>query len=219
MVRRQGFQYRLKTTPTLRRQFARTAGGCRFVWNKVLATNEGRYLVGVPRLTYYEAAWLLTLWRHSAAYGWLADISIHALQHCLRDLERAYQNLFAGRAHLPRFRKEFVADSFRFPRDFQVNGNRVKLPKMGWIRFWKSRAILGTVKNVTIRRDGKGWVVSLQTEREVEASVHPATTAVGIDLGIATFAPHLTASCIRPSTPTIPCRPSWPRSNAGRHAR
>jgi hypothetical protein len=36
--------------------------------------NEYRYLAGVPRLGYYEAAWLLTLWRHSDEYGWLDRI-------------------------------------------------------------------------------------------------------------------------------------------------
>src|SRR5438876_1958599 len=111
MTRRQGYSYRLKTTPTLHRQFVRYAGACRFVWNKVLAINEGRYLAGVPRLTYYEAAWLMTLWRHSEEYGWLAQVSHDVLQQCLRDLERAYQNLFADRAHPPRFRRKFLSDS------------------------------------------------------------------------------------------------------------
>lgn len=188
MQRRQGYSYRIKTTPTLHRQFARYAGACRFIWNKVLAINERRYLAGVPRLTYCEAAWLLTLWRHSEEYGWLAEVSIHALQHCLRDLERAYHNLFAGRAAPPRFRKKFLSDSFRFPRDFQMDGNRVKVPKIGWLRFWKSRDIEGTIKNVTIRREGKDWAVSFQTERDIDMPVHPATAAVGIDLGIAMFA-------------------------------
>lgn len=187
-VRRQGFQYRLKTTPPVQRQFARYAGACRFVWNKILAINERRYLAGAPRLTYCEACWLLTLWRHSEEYGWLADISIHALQHTLRDLECAYTNLFARRAAPPHYRKKFRDDRFRFPRDFQLDGNRVKLPKIGWVRFWKSRDIAGTIKNVTIRRDGADWLVSFQTECEIDLPVHPASAAIGIDLGIATFA-------------------------------
>ena len=188
MQRRQGYHYRLKTTPALRRAFTQYAGACRFVWNKVLAVNEGRYLAGVPRLSYYEAAWLLTQWRHSAEYGWLAAVSIHALQHCLRDLERAYHTLWAGRTAPPRFRKKFVSDSFRFPRDFQRDGDRLKLPKIGWMRFWQSREIEGVIKNVTIRRDGTHWTVAFQTERAVETPVHPSTGAIGIDLGIATFA-------------------------------
>ncbi len=189
MIQRcKGYHYRLKTTLALCRSFEQYAGACRFVWNKVLAVNEGRYLAGVPRLTYYEAAWLLTQWRHSEEYGWLADVSIHALQHCLRDLERACQNLFAGRTMPPRFRKKFLADSFRFPRDCQLDGNQLKLPKIGWMRFWKSRDIEGAIKNVTIRRDGNRWTVAFQTEREVETPVHPSRSAIGIDLGIATFA-------------------------------
>ncbi len=188
MIQRQGYHYRLKTTPALRRSLAQYAGACRFVWNKVLALNEGRYLAGAPRLTYYEAAWLLTQWRHSEEYGWMAQVSIHALQHCLRDLERAYTNLCAGRTAPPRFRKKFLSDSFRFPTDFQRDGDRLKLPKIGWMRFWKSREIEGTIKNVTIRRDGNHWTVAFQTEREVETPVHPSTSALGIDLGIATFA-------------------------------
>ncbi len=188
MIQRQGYHYRLKTTPALRRSFAQYAGACRFVWNKVLAVNEGRYLAGVPRLSYYEAAWLLTRWRLSEEYGWLADVSIHALQHGLRDLERAYQHLFSGRTMPPRFRKKFLSDSFRFPRDFQLDGHRLKLPKIGWMRFGKSREIEGAIKNVTIRRDGKHWAVAFQTEREVDTPVHPSTSAIGIDLGIATFA-------------------------------
>ncbi len=188
MIQRQGYRYRLKTTPALGRALAQYAGACRFVWNKVLCLNEGRYLAGVPRLTYYEAAWLLTQWRHSEEYGWLATVSIHALQHCLRDLERAYTNCFAGRTAPPRFRKKFLSDSFRFPTDFQVDGHRLKLPKIGWMRFWKSREIAGTIKNVTMRRDGPHWTVAFQTEREVDTPVHPSTSAIGIDLGIATFA-------------------------------
>jgi putative transposase len=69
-----------------------------------------------------------------------------------------------------------------------VDGNLVKVPKIGWLRFWKSREIEGTIKNVTIRREGKDWLVSFQTEREVEIPVHPSTSALGLDLGIATFA-------------------------------
>ena len=188
MQRRQGYQYRLKTTPALRRTFAQYAGACRFVWNKVLALNEARYLAGVPRLHYYEAAWLLTQWRHSEEYGWLAHVSIHALQRCLRDLERAYTKLFAGRTAPPGFRKKCLADSFRFPTDFQLDGHRLKLPKIGWMRFWKNREMEGTIKNVTIRREGNHWAVALQTEREVDTPVHPSTRAIGIDLGITTFA-------------------------------
>jgi putative transposase len=59
---------------------------------------------------------------------------------------------------------------------------------IGWVAFWHSRQIEGTIKNVTISRHGKHWFVAFQVEVDVSDPVHPSTDEVGIDLGIATFA-------------------------------
>ena len=185
---RKGYKYRLKTNGAMRAQLVRFAGACRFVWNKILAINEGRYLAGVPRLSYHEAAGLLTLWKQSEEYGWLNSVHSQVLQQCLIDLERAYANLCAGRAAPPQFRKKFRADSFRYPQGFKLDGRKVSLPKLGWVEFWHSREIVGTVKNVTISRQGQHWFVAFQVEMDLPRPVHPAKAEVGIDLGIATFA-------------------------------
>jgi putative transposase len=189
MTIRKGYKYRLKPSRPTRAQFVRFSGACRFVWNKILSINEHRYFAGVPRLSYGDACQLLAWWKQSEEYGWLKDVHSQVLQQCLKDLERAYTNLFAGRADPPRYRKKFLADSFRYPQGFKVDGRRVSLPKIGWVEFWHSRPIEGTVKNVTVSRQGKHWFVAFQVEMEVAEPVHPApTAAVGIDLGIATFA-------------------------------
>jgi putative transposase len=158
------------------------------VWNKILAINEGRYLAGVPRLSYHAAAGLLTLWKQSEDYGWLTSVHSQVLQQCLMDLERAYANLCAGRAAPPQYRKKFLADSFRYPQGFKRDGRQVYLPKIGWVEFWHSREIEGIIKNVTVSRQEKHWFVAFQVESDVPDPVHPATAEVGIDLGIATFA-------------------------------
>ncbi|MGC1953597.1 MAG: transposase [Gammaproteobacteria bacterium] len=131
---------------------------------------------------------LLTLWKQSDEYGFLADINAQVLQQALKDLDRAYANLFAGRAEPPTFRKKFLDDSFRFPQGFKVEGNRVYLPKIGWVSFWKSRDIEGTIKNVTVSRRGEHWYVSFQVEIEMPDPLHPSDSAIGIDMGLATFA-------------------------------
>jgi len=188
MMIRRGYKYRLKANQRIRQQFVKNAGACRFIWNKILSINEHRYYAGVPRLNYYEA-WALVAWmKQSEEYGWLQEANAESLQQCLRDLERAYTNLFAGRTHPPQYRKKFLSDSFRYPQGFKLDGRMVYLPKIGWVEFWHSREIDGTIKNVTISRQGKHWFVAFQVEMEVEAPVHPATAEVGIDLGIATFA-------------------------------
>jgi len=185
---RKGYKYRLKTNRSTRGQFVRFAGACRFVWNKILAMNEHRYFSGVPRLSYAESCKLVAWWKQSEEYGWLKEVHSQVLQQCLKDLERAYSNLFTGRTAPPRYRKKFLADSFRYPQGFKLDGRQVYLPMVGWVEFWDSRPIKGTVKNVTVSRQGKHWFVAFQVEMDVESPAHPALADVGIDLGIATFA-------------------------------
>jgi putative transposase len=101
---RKGYKYRLKTNVSKAQQFVRFAGACRFVWNKILAINEHRYFAGVPRLSYAQACTLLAWWKQSEEYGWLNEVHSQVLQQCLKDLDRAYTNVFAGRAAPPRYR-------------------------------------------------------------------------------------------------------------------
>lgn len=44
------------------------------------------------------------------------------------------------------------------------------------------------MKNITVSQKCGKWYASIQTERKVEQPIHPSTTAVGIDVGIARFA-------------------------------
>ncbi len=185
---RKGYKYRLKTHAETQQKLAQFAGSCRFVWNKVLALNNSRYEAGTPRINYHDSAGLLKLWKQSDEYGFLSDVHSQVLQQCLKDLDRAYTNLFQGRAAPPQFRKKFLSDSFRYPQGFKVDGNRVYLPKIGWVRFWKSRDIDGTIKNVTVSRRGDHWYVAFQVEIDMPAPLHPSASSIGLDMGIATFA-------------------------------
>jgi putative transposase len=155
---------------------------------KILAINEHRHDAGVPRLSYAQACEPLAWWKQSEEYGWLKAVHSQVLQQCLKDLERDYTNLFAGRTAPPRFRKKFLCESFRYPQGFKLEGRKVYLPMIGWVEFWHSRDIEGIVKNVTVSRQGRHWFVAFQGEVDLPEPVHPASAAVGIDLGIATFA-------------------------------
>jgi putative transposase len=198
MIIRKGYKYRMKADAEARQKFAQHAGACRFVWNKVLATNEARHISNCPRLSYGDSAILVTLWRQSDEYGFLGEVQSQTLQQALRDLDRAYINFYQGRAESPNFRKKFLDDSFRFPQGFKVDGSRVYLPKIGWVWFWKSRDIEGTIKNVTVSRRGEHWYVSFQVEMEVPEPLHPSEAVVGIDMGVATFAALSDGQLIEP---------------------
>lgn len=192
MQRLQAFRYELMPTGEQQRQMRRFAGSCRFVFNKALALQKERYEQGEKKLGYAGLCKLLTEWRNGPETPWLADAPVHPLQQTLKDLERAYANFFAKRADFPRFKKKGQSDSFRYPDPKQIKldqaNSRIFLPKLGWVRYRNSREVLGTVKNVTVSQSCGKWFVSIQTEREIQAPVPKATSAVGIDMGVTRFA-------------------------------
>ncbi len=186
------YRFRLEPTPTVAREMGRVAGCCRFVFNRGLELERERFERKEKHLGYAALCKELTSWRHAPDTEFLASAPIHALQQVLKDLDRAYRNFFEGRADLPRFKKKGRHDAFRYPdpKQFAVDDRhgRVKLPKLGWVRYRRSRAVSGTPKQLTISREGEHWFVSIQTEQEVAAPVHPANSAVGLDVGVVKFA-------------------------------
>jgi putative transposase len=190
MLRLQAFKFELMPDGGQARDMRRFAGSCRFVFNKALAMQQELHAADEKKLGYAGLCKALTEWKADPATAWLCDTPSQALQQTLKDLERAYTNFFSKRADFPRFKKKGRSgDSFRYPQGYkldQANG-RLFLPKLGWMRYRKSRDVLGTVKNVTVSQSGGKWFASIQTEREAEIPVHQGG-AVGIDMGIVRFA-------------------------------
>ncbi len=200
MQRLQAYQFALKPNGEQQRLMRRFAGSCRHVYNKVLALQQARHEAGEKKLGYAALCKALTEWKAGPETRWLNETPSQALQQALKNLERAYQNFFEKRAAFPRFKKKGQADSFRYPQGIKLDqGNsRIFLPKLGWLRYRNSREVLGELRNVTVSSSGGKWFVSIQTQREVGQPVPTATTAIGIDLGIARFATFSDGSHIAP---------------------
>ena len=192
MKRLQAYKFQLMATPTQERKMARFAGCRRFVYNEALALQERRFESGESRLGYAALCRELTKWRHLKEKSFLAEAPTHPLQQALKDLERAYGNFFGGRGGLPKFHRRGRQDGFRYPdpkqiKHDEVNG-RIFLPKLGWMRYRKSREIAGAIKQVTVSRKCGRWYVSIQTERELIGKERVNDSMVGIDMGVARFA-------------------------------
>ena len=188
MIRRQAYKFQLKTNLSQARQMRSFAGACRFVFNQALALQKAKYEAGNKKLSYADlCAELLTL---KSSNPWLGESPSQTLQQSLKDLERSYTNFFAKRADFPRFKKKGLSSSFRFPQGCKLDqaNNRIFLPKLGWMHYRNSREALGEVKNVTVSHSCGHWYISVQTEREVSDVIHPSTSAIGVDMGIAQFA-------------------------------
>ncbi|MEB0141248.1 transposase [Undibacterium sp. CCC2.1] len=192
MQRLQAFKFELMPNGEQQRDMRRFAGSCRFVYNKALAMQKENHEAGNKFIGYVPMAANLPIWKREAGTEWLKETPSQALQHALKDLEKAYKNFFAKRADFPRFKRKGSGDSFRYPEPKQIkldqDNSRILLPKLGWLRYRNSRDVLGEVRNATVSQSGGKWFVSIQTEREILQPLPTATNAIGIDVGIARFA-------------------------------
>ena len=89
MKRMKAFKFRLVPTPEQESLLSRHAGCVRFVWNKALDLQTRRLEAGIPLLSCGDLAKLLTLWRSSEEYGFLANGPVHPQQQTLKNLDRA----------------------------------------------------------------------------------------------------------------------------------
>lgn len=187
MLIRKAFKYRLDTTIETEQRMSQYAGNCRFLWNKALALNLRHLENQQPLLWYQELDWFSKLWKQSDEYGFLALSPAQTLQQTLKQLERAFRDAFDKSQPLkriPTFKKRGERGSFTFPQGFKIQGTRIFLPKIGWLKARKSREIVGKPKNVTVSRQGEHWFVSIQVEIELPEPVHPSPAMVGVDMGV-----------------------------------
>ena len=202
MLRLQAYKYELMPNGGQVRDMRRFSGSCRFVYNKALALQKENHEAGNTFIGYVAMAAKLPIWKREAGTAWLKETPSQALQHALKDLEKAFKGFFAKRTGFPRFKKKGNGDSFRYPEPKQIQldpiNNRVLLPKLGWLRYRNSREALGQVRNVTVSQSGGKWFIAIQTQRELAQPLPTSTTAMGIDVGIARFATLSDASYIAP---------------------
>lgn len=186
-----GYRFRLYATEEQEVLFSRFSGVCRFVYNLALEQRRDWWRMFLANtgssISYASQNRELTALR--AEVDWIAAAPIDCLQYALRDLDRAYQNFFAGRADYPSPRKRGENDAFRFPfarsrwRKLNAKWGMVYVPKVGEVKFRLTRDIPGTVRNVTVTLDALGWhvVFSAEIEHKTPENFGPA---VGIDRGI-----------------------------------
>ncbi len=64
---------------------------------------------------------------------------------------------------------------------------RVRFQGVGHVRVNQHRPVVGKVKTVSVKREGKRWYVVLTAEQEQPEPLPKTGSAVGIDMGIASF--------------------------------
>jgi putative transposase len=194
MLIRKAYKFKLEPTADQTARLAVLCGHARFVWNHGLRLCLSNLDAGEKVPSAYDMNKQLTLWKKELELEWLIDAYTDNLQQKLTDLHKAWQRCFdkSLAAQRPRFKKKSDnEDTIRFVnfnKYCSLNGKQVKLPsKLGWLKFRKSQEIIGTIKNCTVSSKAGNWYISFQVEQEIDDPRHPATSAIGLDMGIAKF--------------------------------
>ena len=208
MIIRKAYKFKLKTNPEVAQLLTIFSGHSRFAWNYFWRINKLRLHNKQKIMRYHEMNYWLTLLKQSEEYGFLAEAPAHVLQQKLKDLDKAYKDGFDKKQpnkRMPKLRKKLLHNSFRYPepKQFKIDNNRLYLPKIGWVGFFKSRNIIDDLKNLTITKQGDSWFCSIQIqlEQEIEQKSIISQNSVGIDVGIAKFAALSNGEYIEPRNP------------------
>ena len=185
------FKFRLYPTEAQAQLLAQHFGAVRYVYNRYRAAREGFYQDCGETLNYYDCALDLTDHKKEAGKEWLQDAYNQSLQQTIIDLDRAYRNFFAGRAAYPRFKRRHGRQSMRYlfsSTKLRIDAGRIRIPKVGEVKITQHQRIEGTPRNMTVSRTKSGkFFVSIQCELDAPTPAIEGP-AVGIDLGLHSFA-------------------------------
>lgn len=184
-------RFRLYPTPEQEAGLLRHCADARFVWN----------------LAVEQQSW----WRHGRARApdmaersrqlteargfsdWLREGCRNVQEQALRDFARALDSHLRRRAGQPRFRSKRRGEGFAFHDHFDktpatraVNArwSEVRVPKVGWVRYRRTRRE-GVFRSYRITRDAAGrWHVAFAAI-PVEVAGPGTGEVVGIDRGVA----------------------------------
>lgn len=189
------YSFRLYPTKGQEQRIRRTIGCCRFVYNHFLARRKEAYERDGATLNQYACMRELPALKQQ--YPWLKEADSTALQRAIEDLDSAFQRFFREKKGYPRFKsKKNPRQSYTSKRNgkeddkatIRIAGNRIRLPKVGWVKFAKSREVQGHILSATVRLTPSGkFFVSVLVDTEIQP-LEPLTTAIGIDLGLLDFA-------------------------------
>lgn len=188
-------------------QINKTLGCCRALYNMSLFERKQVYeKLKDNKRELYDYKYK-TEKEYKEEFSWLREADSQALQQSRNDLIGAYQKFFKGlsgkykqKFGFPKFKKRKNECSYRTTMtslksievDFEIN--RIKLPKLGWVKFRDGRTeFQGKIKNATVRRTPTGkYYVSVLYEQEfklkpIMLNSIDENQVIGLDMSLEKF--------------------------------
>ena len=184
------YKFRLYPTKEQEMLIAKSIGCNRFVYNHFLAKRKEAYEEYDAMINYSGCSALLT--KLKKEFPWLKEPDSTSLQTTLKNLDFAYRKFFKEKKGYPKFKsKKNPVQSYTSKcnnSSIRIVDNIIKLPKLGLVKFAKSREVDGQIISATVRRNPSGkYFVSVLADVEIQ-QLPQSNQSIGIDLGIKDFA-------------------------------
>lgn len=189
---RKTFKYRFYPTKAQETLLRQTLEECRWVWNETLSLRKNAWEQEQKSISLYQTSKELPKWKGSRES--LNVVYSQVLQQVQVRLDLAFKAFFrrvkAGeKPGYPRFRGKGWYDSFTYPqKGFKFDGSRLQLSKIGTVKIKLHRPLEGRIKTCTILRQNGKWFVCFSCEDVPVHILSPSDKAVGIDMGLLSFA-------------------------------
>jgi putative transposase len=185
------FKYRIYPNSSQQEELARAFGSCRFLYNKALEYKKSIYESEKKSVSYNNLSTIF-LKDLKEEFDWLKETPSQALQQSLKHLDSAYQKFFKHQSKFPSFKKKFYRQSISLPQFVKVNfkNSIIRLPKIGNIKTVFHRTFDGIIKTCIVSKTptNKYYIsILVNNQKELPTKVI-GDKAIGIDLGIKTFA-------------------------------
>ena len=186
------YKYRIYPNNEQKIQIAKTFGCCRFVYNQILTYRKGMYEQEKKSVSRTDCNNYCNR-QLKIQYEWLKDIDKFALTNSIYNMDNAYQKFWKEHAGYPKFKskhnnhKSYTTNYTNGNIEVNFEDNRIKLPKLRWIKAKLHRNFEGTIKSATVSQVPSGkYFVSILAETEQSELPH-TNEEIGIDLGIKDF--------------------------------
>lgn len=186
------YKYRLYPNEEQKIQLAKTFGCARFVYNYYLAKKIELYETKKKQMSKKDCN------NHcnrelKSEFVWLKEVDKFALTNAIYNLDNAFQKFFKEKAGFPKFKTKkshkcsYTTNFTNNNIEVDFDNNKIKLPKLKWIRCKLHRKFDGQIKSATISQVPSGkYFVSILVDTEIK-QLPKTNNVIGFDLGIKDF--------------------------------
>ncbi len=189
------YKYKLYKTKRLK-HIHETINISGIIYNHCIALHKRYYKLYGKHLNKFQLQKHLTKLKKRDKYSFWKKVPSQSIQNITERIDNAYKKFFdctKGKTKLrvspPTFKKvkKYKSYTLKGKVGYKVENNIISLNGYKY-KFWKSRAIDGTIKTVIIKRDNLGdfYICITIDKKETRLSVTTGKS-VGIDFGMKTF--------------------------------